>query len=77
MAKPRLRGLPIGVDEDRTPRQQAEHFRLVTLMKEARAEKKHARIIGGRLFVNGAVMTPTNASMGAASPAAAAPSSSS
>ncbi|GAQ93593.1 hypothetical protein KFL_016880010, partial [Klebsormidium nitens] len=53
MAKPRLRGLQVGVDEDRTPRQQAEHFRLVKLMKDARAEKKHARIVGGRLFVNG------------------------
>ncbi|GAQ86675.1 hypothetical protein KFL_003040020 [Klebsormidium nitens] len=56
VAKPTLKGLAVGVDEDRTPRQLAEHFHQVKLMKEARAEKKHARIVGGRLFINGSLV---------------------
>lgn len=60
VAKPTLKGLPFGVDEDRTPRQLAEHFRQVKLMKEARAQKKHARIVGGRLFINGSLVVGTD-----------------
>lgn len=56
MRKPNLKGCKIGVDEDRTPAQQAQHYNLVKLMREARAQKKHARIVGGRLFVEGAVV---------------------
>lgn len=72
-AKRRLKGSKIGVDEDRTPAQQAAHFRLVQLMREAREQKKHARIVGGRLFVNGALVADgsTKVSRTAASPAVA------
>ena len=59
--KPNLKGSKIGVDEDRTPAQQAEHFRLVQMMREARAEKKNARIMGGRLFVNGVIVEASKA----------------
>ncbi|GAQ92050.1 hypothetical protein KFL_009120010, partial [Klebsormidium nitens] len=57
MRKPNLKGCRIGVDEDRTPVQQAQHYSMVKLMREARAQKKHARIMGGRLFVDGAVQS--------------------